>query len=1138
MSKTKFRQSAATGARALLSVVFAIAMMAGAAFSQSETGQITGKVSDANGAVVAGATVTLHSAETGAQRSATTNDDGGYAITNLQPGVYEITIEAANFAKSTQRVQVTVGAKASLETVLSVSALSTETVNVVDTAGVEVNTQTHELSNVVSGTQIRELPTVTRNPYNLVQLSGNATTDDPSTSQNGTAGTSTFRGAGASLNGQRAASTNVLLDGADNNDSYIAAVGQNIPLDSVQEFRVVTSNFSSEYGRASGGIVNVATRSGGNDFHGTAYAFNRLSRLASNGYANNATGVPRGVFTRNQFGYSFGGRVIKDKLFFFNSTEWTRVRSQGELLAFVPTQQLINLSASATRDFFSAYQLAARATGRIRTAGELGITGVPASTPAFQEVAYSVPTDLGGGFPQNDASTVTRVDWNLSEKTQIYGRYALQDNITLPGTGANSPYEGFNTGTTAYNQNFLVSLTHTFSPYVVSASKIAFNRVNTGNPLGDQPAGPTLYMNEVIAVNVDQNTPVNVAFPGYLPFGPGLAIPANGPSNQLQLYQDMNYLKGNHQFRFGGQFFNIQQNRTFGAFLNSVQTLGVNNVQAYNNLVNGQLVKFQGAVDPQGGFPGDFVTTPLAPPSFSRSNVYNEWAMYVNDSWRIRPTLTLNLGLRYEYYGVQHNKNPELDSNFYFGPGATLQERIRTGSVQIARDSALGGLWQKDWNNFAPRVGFAWDVFGDGRTSLRGGYGIAYERNFGNVTFNVIQNPPAQTVVALTAGVDVPSLSISRDNAGPLAGSGTRIQLPGSSLRHVREDIVNAYAHFWSGSFERELGQGTVASVEYSGSSGRALYSLENINRSGAGLVYLGGPATTPTGGASSRLNGQYTNINTRGNNGYSNYNGLIFGIASNNFRNQGLQFTARYTLSQAKDNLSSTFSDSNANTSLGLLDPFDPSFDYGYADFDARHRFVSSFNWEMPFFKNADSSLVRNLLGGFSLTGIFSARTGNPFTVFDCTTASSGACPRYVPTGAINSSGSGNSVGANSFNYIDLPAANPFVNPIAGNGVVGPFPAEMSKRNSFRGPGYWNADLGLYKRIKFNEKYSMQLRMEVFDVFNHANLFIVPGSLDISGFTDAAGNPVPGFIPAQRGVFTSGNLERRNVQLAAKFIF
>ena len=1140
MSKTKLRQSATAGGLALLAVVFAIAMIAGTVLAQSETGQIVGKVTDPNGAIVAGAAISLKSVETGAQRTATTNEDGVYAITNLQPGVYEIAVQAANFAKSTQRVQVTVGAKASLETALSVSAISTETVNVVDTAGIEVNTQTQELSNVVTGTQIRELPTVTRNPYNLVQLSGNATTDDPSTSQNGTAGTSTFRGAGASLNGQRAASTNVLLDGADNNDSYTAVIGQNIPLDSVQEFRVITSNFSSEYGRATGGIVNVATRGGSNDFHGSVYAFNRLSKLASNGFANNATDIPRGVFTRNQFGYSLGGRLIKDKLFFFNSTEWTRVRSQGELLAFVPTPQLISLSAPATRDFFSAYTLAARTTGRIRTASQLGITGVPGDTPAFQEVAYSVPTDLGGGFPQNDTSTVTRVDWILSDKTQVYGRYALQDNLTLPGTGANSPYEGFNTGTTAYNQNFLASLTHTFSPNLVSASKLAFNRVNTGNPLGAQPPGPTLYMNETFAVNVDQNTPVNVAFPGYLPFTPGSAIPANGPSNQFQLYQDLNYLTGHHQIRFGGQFFNIQQNRTFGAFLNSVQTLGNNNVQAFNNLVAGQLVKFQGAVDPQGGFPGSFVTTPLSPPAFSRSNVYNEWAGYLNDAWRIRPSLTLNLGLRYEYYGVQHNKNPELDSNFYFGSGSTLQERIRNGSVQIAKDSPVGGLWKKDWNNFAPRVGFAWDIFGDGKTSLRGGYGMSYERNFGNVTFNVIQNPPAQTVVALTAGVEVPSLSISRNNAGPLAGSGTTIRLPGASLRHVREDIVNAYAHFWSAAFERELGQGTVASVEYSGSAGRALYSLENINRTGSGLVYLGSPAITPTGGTSSRLNGQYTNINTRANNGFSNYNALMLGIASNNFRNRGLQFTARYTLSTAKDNLSSTFSDSNANASLGLLDPFNPSLDYGYADFDARHRFVTSFNYEIPFFKNAESSLVRNLLGGFSLTGILNARTGNPFTVFDCTTASSGACPRYVPsTGSVSSSsGSRESVGANSFSFLQLPAANPFVNPLTGNGVVGPFPAEMSKRNAFRGPGYWNADLGLYKRIKFNERYSMQLRLEAFNVFNHANLFIVPGSLDISGFTDADGNPTPSFIPAQRGVFTSGNLERRNVQLAVKFLF
>jgi hypothetical protein len=1121
-------------------MAFAVLLVAlsATAFAQLETGQIAGRVTDPNGAVVPGAAVVVKSVETGAERAATSDAEGAYAVTNLQPGLYDVTVEAQSFAKSTQRVQVTVGARASLDTQLSVTAIPGETVDVVANAGVEVNTQNQELSNVVSGEQIRELPTVTRNPYNLVQLSGNAQTDDPSTSANDTSGTSTFRGAGASLNGQRAASTNILLDGADNNNSYTATVGQLIPLDSVQEFRVVTSNFSAEYGRASGGVVNVATRAGSNDFHGTAYAFNRISRLASNGFDNNAKSLERGVFARNQFGYSAGGRILRDKLFFFNSSEWIRVRSSGPVTVYVPTAELIAASAANTRAFFANYPLAATPTGRVSTLGDLGITvpGLAASTPAYREVAYTLPTDLGGGFPQNDLQTVTRVDWNLSTKTQVYGRYALQDLSLFEGTNANSPYQGFNTGTFAFNQNALLSATHTISQNLVSQSKLAFNRVNTGSPLGEQPVGPTLYL----ATTRQNVNGVLVGLPGYLPFNPGSAIPAQGPTNTWQLYQDLNYQAGSHQFRFGGSYFYIQQNRSFGAFQNSVQTLGTNLATGTANLVAGQLLNFRVAVDPQGHFPGNTVTTPLSEPSFIRYNRYHEWAAYFNDSWRVRSGLTLNLGLRYEYFGVQHNKFPELDSNFYFGSGSTLQERIRNGSVQLAGNSPVGGLWAPDKNNFAPRVGFAWDVTGDGRTSLRGGYGVSYERNFGNVTFNVIQNPPNQAVVSITAGATpgFPTIALSANNLGPVAGSGQTIRIPETSLRHVREDIRNAYAHFWSAAFERELGRGTVASIEYSGSAGRSLYSLENINRQGYGPVYLGGNATTPTGGSSSRLNGQYGDINSRGNSGYSDYNALIFGIESNDLRKTGLQLTARYTYSSAKDNLSSTFSDANYNYNLGLLDPFDPALDYGYADFDARHRFTSSFSYEVPFFNGLDSRVARHLLGGWTVTGIFNARTGNPFTVFDCSSAVISTCHRFIPGGALSLSGSGNPAPsldaggnpvANSFDYIQLPTSVVFVNPTTGNGAVGPFPAEMTRRNAFRGPGFWNMDAGLYKRIKFNEKYSLQLRFEAFNVMNHANLFVDVNNLDASGTTA---------VTALRGVFPSGNLERRNVQLAAKFIF
>ena len=191
------------------------------------------------------------------------------------------------------------------------------------------------------------------------------------------------RGAGFNINGQRAASTNVLLDGVDNNNVYYAALGQNIPLDAVGEFRVVTSNFSAEYGRASGGIINVLTRGGSNSFHGSAFEFNRISKLASNGYNNNANGVARGVFTRNQFGYTIGGPAIKDKLFFFNSTEWTRVRSTGEVLSVVPTSALINASAASTRNFFAPHSLQSTPTGTSFTVGQVVNTfNVRQATPS------------------------------------------------------------------------------------------------------------------------------------------------------------------------------------------------------------------------------------------------------------------------------------------------------------------------------------------------------------------------------------------------------------------------------------------------------------------------------------------------------------------------------------------------------------------------------------------------------------------------------------------------------------------------------------------------------------------------------------------------------------------------------------
>ncbi|MGH9969837.1 MAG: TonB-dependent receptor domain-containing protein, partial [Pyrinomonadaceae bacterium] len=911
---------------------------------------------------------------------------------------------------------------------------------------------------------------------------------------------------------------------------FTATVGQSVPLDSVQEFRVITSNFSAEYGRASGGIVNVATRSGSNDFHGTLYAFNRLSRLASNGFDNNAQGLPKGVFNRNQFGYAVGGPIQKNKLFFFNSTEWVRVRSNASVVNVVPTPQLIAASNVNTRNFFAANSLQFPINGRIFTVGDvvssLGLTGgafasLPASTPAFGQVLYSVPSDVGAGGPQNSYQTVIRADWVPTNNTQVYGRIAIEKQSFFEGSVSSSPYAGFNTGANAFNQNHLINVTHNFTPNFVSQTKLIFNRLNSIQPLGEKPPSPTLFLRGSVQTRLFGNL---VALPGYLPFSPGNGIPFGGPQNVGQVYEDVNWVKGSHQLRFGGTYVYMQDNRTFGAYQNAVEALATTSTtQGLDNFVSGTLRRFQVAVNPQGNFfPGSTVTLPVSFPSFTRSNRYREWALYLQDSWRLNSSLTVNAGIRYEYYSVQHNKDQSLDSNFYYGAGERPFQRIRNGRVRRATESEVGALWRKDKNNFAPRIGFAWDINGDGKTSLRGGYGLAYERNFGNVTFNIIQNAPAYAVVTIDAGSPgFSTIPITPNNFGPLSAPSGTATLPGIfNVRHVDQNITNAYAHFWSASFEREISPRTVASVEYAGSAGRSLYDLTNSNRRGAGFIYFGDADPF------SRLNNQFYPLNTRGNQGKSDYDAVIASVESSNLANLGLGFTARYTYSKAYDNLSSTFSESNNNFNLGLLDPFDPDLDYGFADFDVRHRFTSSFNWEIPWAKNY-TGVAKQALHGWVLTGLFNMRSGSPLSVFDCTNAFFEVCMRAEANGPLNFSGSGTGTPvageANRFRFIDLSGLNPGVY-VSANGTseFGPFPSDMTRRNAFRGPGFWNMDFAVFKNFRFGEEKSLQFRSEFYNVFNHANAFVVGGDADISSFDYVA----------------SRKLGRRFIQFALKFNF
>jgi outer membrane receptor protein involved in Fe transport len=1133
--------------------------------AQTETGAIAGTVTDQSGAVVPGVQVTITGVNTQTVRNATANGRGEYYVSNLQPGTYEVSIQQSGFAAFKRRVDVTVGSRNTVDAQLGVTAAGTTVEVTAAQGGVQVETQSQALSQVVTGTEITQLPTITRNPYDLVATAGNVSTSEAQS----------VRGTGFSLNGERAASTNILLDGGENRDEFTTNVGANVPLDSVQEFRVLSSDFSAEYGRASGGVVNVATRAGTNNFHGTVYEFNRNSELAANNYQNNATGQPRDHFNRNQFGYSVGGPVIKNKVFFFQSTEWTRVRSALNNQVLVMDPAFIATTAPDTQAFFNAF-------GTLRP--DARVTGTDGT---FETVNFPSKQDAGGGDPQNTYFIVGRMDFTLTDKTSLFARYGADHEIFFPGFVSTSPYQGFETGQNTLNQNMVLSLTHVFSPNLVTQSKVDFNRFNLKQPLGSAGIVPGLFPQPNTPLSING---LNLLFPGYLPLLPGSALPFGGPQNLYQFYQDISWTRGAHQFRFGGQFVQLRDNRTFGAFETGFESLsrqGSGSDTVLANLLAGQLFQFQGAVDPQGKFPcfsdpatrlpivtpDCSVTLPVTAPSFTRNNTFNDGAVYLQDSWKVKPRFTLNLGVRWEYYGVQHNTNQNLDSNFYLGPGANQFDRIANGFVAAttAPNNPIHKLWSPRWKNFAPRVGFAWDVFGDGRTSLRGGYGMGYERNFGNVTFNVIQNPPAYAVVSLQAPTDIASLPVTNSNFGPLSGSSGTAPILRTSLRAVDPSIKSAYAQFWSFALERELVPNTVLGLEYSGSRGIHQYSISNLNPLGSGVALEGLDPTVVN--PFTRMNLQYSNINFRGSDGDSYYHGLNVRLQSNNFKNYGLTLTANYTWSHAIDDLSSTFSESSNNFNLGFTDPFRPGLDRGNADFDIRHRVVLSAVWEPPIYKNAGGVKGR-VLGGWSFAPIFEARTGTPFTVFDCFEALN-TCPRYAPltSGPISLTGNSNPPSAgdpNVFNYLVLPPRLDFLSDLQGISDFGlcttpgqaapndcPFPANMTARNAFRGPNHWNWDMGIYKTFKLTERVGLQFRGELFNALNHPNLFVIGSSADPSSNSIALGDagcptvagadPSVNFCPAIQakkgglpGVLLNSlnTREHRNVQLGLKLTF
>lgn len=1176
-SPTKFGFSAF---RSLLAVLFVALLLCSAiASAQVETGQISGTVMDQSSAVIPGATVMVKNLGTNAVRSAVTSNNGVYVVTGLAPATYQVSINTGNFKPFVVRAEVTPGGRVSLDAKLSINEAVTQ-VEVIGEGGAQVNTQTQEISQVVNIKQVAQLPSLTRNPYDFVEIAGNISNGDAGSSGSGTGGqlngqNSTTRGVGFNINGQRSTGTEILLDGVENVSVFGDGIGILIPLDSMQEYTVNTSNFLPQYGRASGGVVNVTTKSGSNAFHGNAWEYNRLSAYTANTETNDQIGAPKGTYTRNQFGFDVGGPVLKDKLFFFGSGEWLRVRSAAVLESLIPTSQFLSQANANIQSFFSAYgknaptKFTTTYTGKdvygVDASGNCNLpqAGFDCTKPMFGLVNFNAPANAGGSIPQNTYNYVLRGDYNPSDKTQMYFRFADYKEVDQPGGYFASPYSQYNVGQTENNQAYLLSVSHEFTPALASNTKLAFSRFNTFQSFDTS-------LQNVPTLDVGTNATfkgIYIQLPGFFDTNPANGgLPYGGPQNTSQINEDLSWVKSKHSMQFGTQLVYIQDNNAYGAYAQAVEQLGNTKAIGLQNLATGNLFMFEAAVNPKGALPcvkdpytGTMTQTaacsinlPATSPSFARSERFKDWAVYGQDSWKLTPRFTGNYGIRYEYYGVQHNDNQNLDSNFYYGTGSNIAQKMRSGQVYTVPNSPIHSLWNPTKGAISPRVGFAYDVFGNGRDSIRGGFGIAYERNFGNVTFNVIQNPPNYAVVVVN------NTTVTNSNAGPLAGTSGSVPLPPTSLRHVDQNIKTAQTQFWSLAVEHQITHNTVASIQYVGAHGVHLYDIKNYNGLGSGNYALGDSYTDPQGRkdakgnvltALTRLNPQYSNINNRGSNGASQYQGLNVQFQTTNLRQSGLSLTTNYTWSHATDNSSTTFSETNNAFSLGYTNPFNPSLDWGNGDLDVRHRFVVAPIYAEPFFKD-QRNLLGEALGGWNLSGIYVVHTGTPFTYFDFTNnATNYNVARYSTKQAVTqhtfkSIPSGVSgQGSNLYNIGKLPSAISWGNPaLGGISDWGPWPTYMTSRNAFRGPGFWNFDVAMSKTFPIREGKTLEFRAEGFNIFNHHNLFLQEVNNDVSSnsVTDSTGNVFP-LVQASKGGVGNGSGaqdERRYGQFALRLNF
>jgi outer membrane receptor protein involved in Fe transport len=1052
----------------MLPLVVALVTGVAGLHAQTTTGGLTGVIKDTEGGMVPGAMVRATNTATGTGQSTVTLDSGQYVLRGLPVGTYTVQVELQGFQTArAENVTVRVNEEVRLDLTLRVGNL-TETVTV-SGASTTVDTVSSTLKTVVDQKRIEELPLNGRNPTQLMQLVAGVQ-PDPRTSVTSGA---TYPGAvGVSSSGARANTTNYIMDGGSNNDHYSNAPNPMPNPDALQEFSVQTNSFSAQYGRNVGAIVNAVTRSGTNALRGLAFGYLRDSSLNATNFFT--PGIDDGL-NRKQFGGTVGGPVIRNRTFFFGSYQGTlEERRPADRTALVPTaaQRAGDFSsfAKTLRDPLTGLPFPNNRipAGRIHPASAL-ILGqhLPLPNPGAGDspnlLRYSAPAN------GNDHQYLVRLDHQFSDKHRLYGRYWLS-KASVPAYLDTSNVLTSSFGRTWANTIVSVNDSYVLTPSLVNNLVVTFNRTNNDNFQIYPPSYSDLGLNVY-----------NDATPQWF-FNVGGWFGINtGDTNQFnrdefQFVNTLRWSKGRHEVTTGVDYSYGQGDIVNNFRANGRYTFNQSAPFTGDALTDFMLGKFQQFEQGVGEY---------------KNTRFHYLAAFVEDTFRVNPRLTLNLGLRWDPNVPYTDVNGRL-AGYRPGQQSTVYVNAPVGMLYPGDSGLPDGGYDSSLALFGPRLGFAYDLFGDGKTSLRAGYGIFYDKPNTITTNSAATQGPFGTVVRVNGNAtnDMTNPYAGQQNPFPVdifnVPSNVAFVLPFNAFSYS-EDMQTGRMQSWHATVERELFPTWLLRVAYAGSRGDHL--AIGIERNPA--IYEPG-ATTATTNNRRPLFPLYGNITSIEPLGRSEYHSLQVTIDKRLSR--GVSILSNYTLGKATDT-----SSENKQNGGTATNPFDIEFDYGPANFDRRHRSVTSVLWELP--GSYGNPVLNAALARWSLTGILTVQSGTPFS---------------VSSGVDNArSGTGGQL-ADLVGDPSLPADRPTAERIRQwfntaayvPNALGTF--GNSGRNSLYGPGYAALDLGLHKTFNLGDRARLQFRAEAFNALNRANFNLPDGNRSSANFGRilSAGDP------------------------------